>query len=129
MQSVNLADNRMIRQPTPDVSSQDVERIVRRDFRLEQQQQVRALIDAFQFYKSPRIVLACLKNAAGDLKKLKQELKLASLDWRDVIVSAEYPVFSTKMHRAGELSDDERAAIYKQDWQQYCDWLRAGGQV
>ena len=115
----------MTRQPTPDVSHQDVERIVARDFAPEQVQQVRTLIDGFQFYRSPRIILACLKNAAGSLKKLKQELKLAALDWRDVIVSAEYPGFATVMHHAGDLSDDERTAIYDQDWQQYSDWLHA----
>jgi hypothetical protein len=38
-----------------------------------------------------RVVLACLRLAAGDLEKLAQAVQVARADWRDVVAAAEYP--------------------------------------
>ena len=39
---------------------------------------------------SPRVIRCVVYLAAGDLGKLQEKIKLARMDWRDVITNAEY---------------------------------------
>jgi hypothetical protein len=71
-----------------------------------------------------RVHLAILKLSKGSLDPLKELIKLAKLDPRDVIAHAEYPEFS-KLGFSGvdKLSASERAALIERDRRQYEQWL------
>jgi len=113
-------------QPTPKVSSADVERIVRRDFGSDS----RRALDILSEYgkedwhrETERVRLAALKLAAGDLRRLRSEIETASQDYRDVLASAEYPAYSRYVHPSAGLPETDRQIIIDADWRQYCEWL------
>jgi hypothetical protein len=114
------------RQPVPDVTPADVERIVRREFAKEQWATVMALLNDFQRERgnggTPRVQLAVLKLAKGDTDILRAHLTWP--DYRDILVAAEYPAY----HKVGltirELSAGERQGIIDSDWGQYQEWLK-----
>jgi hypothetical protein len=111
-------------QPTPTVTRTDVERIARRDFG-EAFATVLAALDATGVPASPRVHLAALKLAHGELRALKQALDIAKADYRDVPASAEYPLHSRRVASTSPPAADEVAAVYAADWKQYQDWLLA----
>jgi hypothetical protein len=113
-----------VAQYVPDVTDTDVERIVRRDYPAELQAAIQDLIRGVEVLEKPRVVLACLKNANGDVKKLKSELEDASGWWREIISAAEYPNYTKKMFRIDTLSAEEKARIIGKDRDQYLAWLR-----
>ena len=113
------------KQPVPDVTQADVERVVRRDFSAEQVEEVLGLLNKSESSKKPRVLLACLKNSRGDLESLHSELHSAQMDWRDVILTAEYPLAASKVLPLFKLPEAQRQEIYDKDWNQYQDWLNA----
>jgi hypothetical protein len=113
-------------QPTPKVTEKDVERIVLRDFGAERLRQVLDIVHTYgkqEWNKpgSPRVWLAILKLADGNLDRLTQYTEIAIKDFRDVVSMAEYPEYFKigfdKVHRKAE-----KAAI-EADWKQYQEWL------
>lgn len=112
-------------QPTPSVSDSDVERIVRRDFSEALVSEILALIASVEVRETPRVVLACLKIANGDLDRLRGELANASGWYREILSEAEYPLATKRWSRIRDqsLSEDEVRAIYDKDWRQYSEWL------
>jgi len=117
------------RQPVPDITADDVERIVRRDFPAEDFTPVMAILNEYGTQKwqraSPRVQLAVLKLANGSMTKLRTGIDLAKRDYRDVLVPAEYP-FSQKIGylEVRKLIKVERRRIFDSDWKQYEDWLK-----
>jgi hypothetical protein len=115
-------------QPTPSVTEADVERIVRRDFPPEQFQTVMSILDEYGHEKwmreKPRVQLAVLKLASGNLQTLRREMETAKCDYRDVLSPAEYPLYSKKWSRMKSLSEEEKQQIIDSDWQQYDRWLK-----
>jgi hypothetical protein len=109
-------------QPAPNVSEDDVVRIVRRDFPAAFDE-VMALIAPVEVREKPRVVLGCLKIANGDLDRLRRELHTASGYYREILGEAEYPLYTKKWSRIDRLSDVEVQAIIDQDWKQYAEWL------
>jgi hypothetical protein len=114
-------------QPTPTVTDADVERIVRREF---EEADVAAVLGILAEYgteahepESARVRLAALKEARGDLDRLRQQVSSAKMDYRDVLSEAEYPLASRKWGRMKGMTDTERQAIYDADWHQYQKWL------
>ena len=73
-----------VRQPTPSVTEHDVERIVRRDYPATVAAEVLELIATASVREKPRVVLACLKIASGNLDRLKANLASASGYYRDI---------------------------------------------
>jgi hypothetical protein len=117
----------MTRQPTPTVTDADVERIVRRDFPTAIFDDVLAMLHEFgteQWEReAPRVRLAALKLAAGDIKGLRYAIGLAKCDYRDVLAQAEYPSYIKHVPPTGRLSAAEVQKIINADWNQYHDWL------
>jgi hypothetical protein len=115
-------------QPTPDVTSDDVDRIVRRDFPNEQFAPITALLNEYGHEKwhreSSRVRLAVLKLAHGSVEKLRVHIEAAKSDYRDVLAAAEYPDYCKIGFRITELPADEQRRIINRDWKQYEDWLR-----
>ena len=110
-------------QPTPTVDDRDVERIVRRDYPAEAVNSIFELIAAVEVREKPRVVLACLKLANGNLDRLRGELANASGYYREILSEAEYPLASKRWSRMKSMAEDEVRAIYDKDWRQYSEWL------
>jgi hypothetical protein len=110
-------------QPTPSVNESDVARIVRRDYPASAVAEILELIAKVQVREKPRVVLACLKVADGNLERLKQQLADASGYYREMLGEAEYPLATKRWSRIPLLPENEVRAIYDQDWRQYIDWL------
>jgi hypothetical protein len=108
----------------PEVDERDVERILARDYAGAELGEMREMIRVLEVREKWRIVVACLKNGAGDVAKLRGELHNASGWWREIISEAEYPLATKRMFRMDKLSPDEQQAIYDKDWRQYEEWLR-----
>ena len=107
----------------PDVSEADVERIIQRDFPQDEQEEIRGLVRKLEVREKARVVLSCLKNSGGDLRKLKYYLAEASGYYREHIGEAEYPNYIKKMYHIDKLSEAEVSAIYEKDKNQYLAWL------
>jgi hypothetical protein len=113
-------------QPVPDVSPDDVQRIVRRDFPSERVAAVLALLRESETVGgvSTRVQLASLKLAAGREDKLFRHLEAAKCDYRDVLVAAEYPEYGRMGLRIQEMSAIEKREIIERDWRHYEEWLK-----
>ena len=112
-----------MKQFVPNVSESDVERIIRRDFMEDEHDAIRELIRQVEVRETPRVLLACLKNAVGDFKKLKYNLAEASGYYREHIGEAEYPNYMKKVLHIDKLSEAEQSAIFEKDKNQYLAWL------
>ena len=110
---------------TPQVSEQDIERVLRRDFPVEHQQELREMIQSIQVIEKHRVILACMKNAGGDVQKLKGNLNEASGYYREIIAEAEYPFYTKKMFRIDQLTEPQKADIIEKDKKQYLNWLNS----
>jgi len=114
-------------QPVPDVSEDDVRRIAARYFGEAKLPQVLSVLDEFGKQEwnepaNPRVRLAILKLADGDLEALSKHTAVAIQDFRDVLAWAEYPKWSKEIGFDKVPRRVEQKAI-KADWQQYCEWL------
>jgi hypothetical protein len=76
-----------------------------------------------EVWEKPRVVLACLKLAGGNLDRLRANLADASGYYRELLSQAEYPLATKRWFRIDRLSEDEVRAIYEKDWRQYSEWL------
>ena len=102
---------------------EDVERVVRRDFPLELTEPILQRIATIDVREKARVMLACLKIAAGSHDRLQSELRDAAGYYREILSAAEYPMATKRWSRMQTLSDQERASIFAKDWKQYSDWL------
>jgi hypothetical protein len=119
----------MLHQPVPNVTSNDVERIARRDYSEMQFDSVTAVLKGYEKSASrrrerPRVQLAALKLANGDVQALRNYVNMAIQDFRDVLGPAEYPEYSKKGALRGQLPVAEARRIIDSDWKQYEEWLR-----
>ena len=93
-------------QPVPNVSDDDVNRIAIRDFGADKLQHVLSIVGQFgkQTWNqpSPRVWLAILKLANGDLERLTEEKKLRlmtiatswpQLNTRDILARSDFQAF------------------------------------
>lgn len=114
-------------QPVPSVTSDDVERIVRRDFEEEQFAAVMAILRGYETNRRgaapDRVHLAALKLANGSVETLRCSIESAKRDFRDVLAYAEYPQYMERVVPGRDLSADERLRIIDSDWKQYEKWL------
>ena len=118
-------------QPIPQVSPDDVERVVRRDFPADEHATVVAILDEYGtekwHRKRARVQLAALKIANGSMRRLQACIESAKRDYRDALVAAEYPAYGKLGFRARKLPAEERKRIIERDWQQYEEWLKRPG--
>ena len=114
-------------QPIPEVTENDVIRIVKRDFSNKQFDAVMSILNEYGLESWQRGVnrvrLAVLKLAGGDLPALRCEIDVAKSDYRDVLAYAEYPGYMQKVSPSARLAEVERERIIRADWAQYQSWL------
>jgi hypothetical protein len=101
----------------------DVERVVRRDYAPSTVPEILRQIDAIDVPEKVRVVLACLKVANGDHRRLERALKDAPGYYREIVLEAEYPLATKRSSQLHKLSDVERSSVYDSDWNQYVAWL------
>ncbi|MBN2591982.1 MAG: hypothetical protein JXA81_00640 [Sedimentisphaerales bacterium] len=115
-------------QPVPKVTDKDVERIALRDFGMDKLSEAMDILEKYGKQEwtrpgSPRVRLAVLKLANGELEELSRYTKIAIQDFRDVISMAEYPIYSAEVGFERVAQNIQKAAI-EADWEQYQDWLK-----
>jgi hypothetical protein len=109
----------------PDVTSDDVRRVVNREFPRDEVAAVTAALnDPLSSKPSPRLQLAVLKLAGGSIERLQAYLKEAQRDYRDVLGAAENPAYQHEWQRNHDMSIKERNAAIENDRRQYEEWLR-----
>jgi hypothetical protein len=117
-------------QPIPIVTSDDVDRIIRRDFSAEQFVAVKNVLKEYGHekwhYECCRVQLAALKLSQGRMDVLQTNIDLAKQDFRDVLAPAEYPNYSRVVFRIvkDKVSPTDERKIIEEDWTQYQHWLR-----
>jgi hypothetical protein len=67
-----------------------------------------------------------MKNAGGDVQKLKGNLNEASGYYREILAEAEYPFYTKKMFRIDKLTEQQKADIIEKDKKQYLNWFNSG---
>lgn len=113
----------IVQQFIPEVDEKDVQRVVYRDFPPDQYTNVLELIEGSEVRGTPRVVLACLKVADGNMQELKAQLEDAIGYYREIICKAEYPNYTRKATRMDRLPENEQRAIIELDKSQYLAWL------
>jgi len=112
-------------QPIPTVTREDIYRIIKRDFPENQREEAQKIVDEYrkEDYEREhnRVKAAALKNADGKVEQLKREINRAKTDYRDVLLSAEYPLCAKRMF--DKNYDNEKEKIYEEDWKQYNEWF------
>jgi hypothetical protein len=111
-------------QPRAEVSEEDLERLLLRDYGHGDLDRIRGWIRDVDMREKLRVVAACLKNAAGSVERLQGELQNASGYYREILSEAEYPNATRKWSRWEKLSEAEQQALIDQDARQYEDWFR-----
>ena len=116
----------MNEQPVPNITDKDVKRIAFRDFGVVQVFKVLSILSEYgkQDWNepSPRVQLAILKLANGDIIKLSEQTKTAIEDFRDVLAEAEYPRYSKEIG-FDDVEEDYKNSVINDDWLQYSEWL------
>ncbi len=122
-------NRQVIEQPVPQVTAEDVSRVVLRDFPKPQFDEVMSLLNEYgseKLYSGRfRVQLAVLKLGQGNLAALRLHIETAKQDSRDVLVAAEYPQYWQRKFQVRELSDKEQRQLVDNDWKQYEKWLRS----
>lgn len=125
----NLSNTaKAVSEPIPQVTLDDVKRIVCRDFTADDYATVTAMLkecglDTFERGVA-RVRLAALKLASGSVQKLRSSVDLARRDYRDVLSAAEYPAYVKIAFGRQKLPEKEQRRIIDEDWRQYQEWLK-----
>lgn len=112
-----------MKQPTPLVDKEDVERIVKRDFPSTEYEPVFSVLEKYEYGETHRVQLAAIKNSDGNIETLKQQIDWANSDYRDLLSVAEYPAYTKQWSRIQKLPEEEKHKIIRSDWEQYQTWL------
>lgn len=113
-----------VTQRVPTVTRADVERVIRRDYPSQDPAVVVEILDDADTRGRHRVQLAALKLADGDLAQLREHIRMARRDYRDVLAAAEYPLAMARWREIDKMSDEARDSIHDADWKQYQAWLK-----
>ena len=114
-------------QPTPEITSDDVERVLRREFAEHETDEARAILMEYgseDWHREfDRVRVAALKLAKGTIAGLRAAIETANADYRDVLAPAEYPEYLRAVEPSANMTQEERQRIIDADWAQYSEWL------
>jgi hypothetical protein len=101
-------------------SREDVKRIVRREFPAQNEDEILKLLDSYgteSYHRErERVQLAVLKLAEGNIDDLLHYLSAAIVDYRDVLIWAEYA-------RANDYPASEKETHDRLDREEYQSWF------
>jgi hypothetical protein len=70
------------------------------------------------------VLLAILKLSGGDVDRLRELVKTACNDFRDVIAPAEYPrMWAIGLVAAEKMNCEAKKRLIEDDWTEYQEWL------
>lgn len=128
MDAAQGVSSKGISQPIPQVTPDDVERVICRDFTADEYRAVTAMLGEYgteRWHREPtRVHLAALKVANGSVQKLRACIDSAKRDYRDALAAAEYPAYFKIGFLIREFPEKERRRIIDEDWRQYEEWLK-----
>lgn len=117
-------------QPIPDVTQDDVERIVRRDFSADEYARVMGILNEYGtetwHREVTRVQLAVLRTSNANVETLRACVESAKGDYRDALAAAEYPGY-LQMDWGRNRPTEEIDRIIESDWRQYAEWLKRRG--
>lgn len=102
---------------TPTVTRENIDRFIKRDYSMYNEEDIWGILNSHGYGRSFRIYAAALKEGRGNIDKLKEMIELANFDYRDLLMSAEYP--NQQKERCGYHSPETIQA----DEKQYYDWF------
>lgn len=85
----------------------------------ETRRRVEAILARFGGGDLHRVRLGILKAAKGDVAKVESYTELAIVDWRDLLVEAEYP----RSFGNDRLDNEEYDKLVELEQREYDDWL------
>ena len=113
-------------QPVPEITREDIERLVRRDYPADVVQDVMRMLEEYGvegWHREPeRVRAAILKLSRGKLENVRQNVETARMDYRDVLAYAEYPRYFREPG-VDAMPAAEQEKIIEADWKDYQDWL------
>jgi len=115
-------------QPIPRFEEGEIDFLINREFPERAQEVCNKFSGLQEFWiNTTRTKAAILKLADGDFDKIKELIKKANRDPRDVIAFAEYPCY-TQMDwdETNEMSQEEKQVIFDNDWEKYRNWKNKG---
>ncbi|MGV3661983.1 MAG: hypothetical protein ACO1TE_17495 [Prosthecobacter sp.] len=108
------------------MTAEDVSRIIRRDFDAARESEVTAVLSEYGQERwqqeAPRVHMAILKLANGDLLQLRHMTNIACGDFRDVLAWAEYQRYS-EVTRSDKATREVKEKAMQEDWHEYEAWL------
>ena len=108
-------------QPVAKYEAADLARVVERDYAPHERPQVMQMLSRYGAepwqVEVLRVQMACLKCANGNRAALARHLDTACIDYRDVLVAAEFPRY------AGARGAAALRAAIEADWQELQQWL------
>lgn len=111
-------------------NKETVERIIRRDFAEPEWDRVSSLLEQYgckpHHLEKHRTQLSVLKLANGCLRDVEIHVKIACVDFRDVLAPAQEPnLFARGFLGMSLASKEELDAATRQDAEQFESWLRS----
>ncbi len=117
----------------PQVSSDDVERIIRRNFPAADYDSIWNSLRQYRDENSNdppyRVYVAILKLSAGDPSRVPHFVTIARSDYRDVLLSAENPGFTADFVNAMKMNADDARALKRNDKRQYETWFNGAPDI
>jgi hypothetical protein len=127
---VHKNDGNSMNDYIPKVNRDDVLRMIRREFQPHDKDLVLGMLDSYGAEEwqrrsgTARVQLAILKLSGGDVNRLRELVKKACIDFRDVVAPAEYPGFwAIGLVAAAKMNCEEKTRLIEDDWRQYQEWL------
>jgi hypothetical protein len=113
----------------PQITREDVLRIIRREFSAENPDAILAILDQYGTEswqaERDRVHLAVVKLSGGDVAQLRDQVGIACRDYRDVIALAEYPEFlAIGLVGVDRMAEEEVRRLQQRDLEQYHQWLK-----
>ena len=114
---------------TPNVSRDDVLRIIKRDYPLKDRDTILDMLKEYGTEPSHgephRVHLAILRLGNRDTNQLRQHVDTAKSDFRDVIEVAERTLYHEEYVGHSNTSRQEKKQLVVEDWRRYQEWLNA----
>jgi len=113
-------------QRVPDISNDDLHRLIKRDF---PESAVTHVLETLARYSGDstkgrnRVHAAILKLSNGEVERIHEYIMVALNDYRDVIRQAEYPNYSE--YAFAELDTNEKEGLIAADHEQYDQWFNS----
>lgn len=114
------------------ISDSIVSKVVLREFAEEEFDRVVALLSMYgpkrHHVEQNRVRLAALKLAKGDIVNLERQIKVACIDFRDVLAAAEMPgEYTLGFSGMKQMSPEELEQVRADDRKQFEDWIDING--